>query len=222
MIVGDDLQLYTSAIVLAGGFSSRFGQDKGLIQLANRPLVAHVLDAVSEIANERLIVASSKSQARKYSKLVDSIVRVEVDEADVQSPLAGALTGFGKANGEYSLLLPCDTPLVSTEILSLLLELSLNKSAAIPRWPNTHIEPLQAAYRTQAAFQAANSALKAGELDLQAMVSRLANVRYVSTLVLRQLDPELQTFFNINTPFDLRKAELFLKKRFGSRKRRLR
>ena len=212
--------MHTSAIVLAGGFSSRFGQDKGLLQLANRPLVAHVLNAVNEIADEKLVVASSKLQARQYDKVVDQSVRVEVDEAEVQSPLAGALAGFRRAKGEYSLLLPCDTPLVSTEILSLLFELSVNKNAAIPRWPNCHIEPLQATYRTQAALQAANNALDDGELDLQAMVSRLTNVRYVSTLVLTQLDPELQTFFNINTPLDLRKAELLLKKRSHSRKRK--
>ena len=208
--------MHTSAIVLTGGFSSRFGQDKGLLQLANRPLVVHVLNAVNKVADEKLVVASSKLQARQYDKVVDQSVRVEVDEAEVQSPLAGALTGFRKAKGEYSLLLPCDTPLVSTEILSLLFELSVNKNAAIPRWPNCHIEPLQATYRTQAALQAADSALNAGELDLQAMVSRLTSVRYVSTLVLTQLDPELQTFFNINTPPDLRKAEQILKRRNSS------
>jgi molybdopterin-guanine dinucleotide biosynthesis protein A len=44
------------------------------------------------------------------------------------------------------------------------------------------------------------------------MVDRLRNVRYVSTLVLQQLDPELRTFFNVNTPLDLRKAELMLRR----------
>jgi len=42
------------------------------------------------------------------------------------------------------------------------------------------------------------------------MVNKLRGVRYISTLVLQQLEPELRTFFNINTPLDLKKAELML------------
>ena len=47
---------------------------------------------------------------------------------------------------------------------------------------------------------------------MQSMVDRLRGVRYVSTLVLEQLDPELRTFFNINMPLDLRNAENMLKR----------
>jgi len=47
---------------------------------------------------------------------------------------------------------------------------------------------------------------------LRSMVDKLRGVRYVSTLVLQQIDPELRTFFNINTPLDLKKAEFMLGK----------
>jgi molybdopterin-guanine dinucleotide biosynthesis protein A len=43
------------------------------------------------------------------------------------------------------------------------------------------------------------------------MISHMKKIRYVSTLVLRQLDPELKSFFNINTPNDLRNAETMTK-----------
>jgi molybdopterin-guanine dinucleotide biosynthesis protein A len=42
-------------------------------------------------------------------------------------------------------------------------------------------------------------------------VDELRGVRYISTLVLRQLDPKLRTFFNVNTPLDLRRAEFMLR-----------
>jgi molybdopterin-guanine dinucleotide biosynthesis protein A len=45
------------------------------------------------------------------------------------------------------------------------------------------------------------------------MIDNLHGVRYVSTLVLEQLDPNLATFFNINTPVDLKKAEAMLAKK---------
>ena len=201
-----------SAIILAGGFSSRFGQDKGLLQLANKPLIKHVLDAISTIVDEKMVVASSKVQAENYAKVLGSDVNVLIDVDDAQSPLVGALTGFKEARGEYALLLPCDTPLVSRDVVSLLFEVCINRNAVIPRWPNGYIEPLQAVYCAKPACEAAKNALSEGELNMQSMVDRLRGVRYVSTLVLEQLDLELRTFFNINTPLDLRNAENMLKR----------
>lgn len=200
-----------SAVILAGGFSRRFGQDKGLLPLANKPLIEHVLDAIDKIVDEKIVVVSSKTQAENYTKVLDSKVKVVVDDDNVQSPLVGALKGFKEASNEYALLLPCDTPLLSKDVLSLLLDLCPNKNAVIPRWPNGYIEPLQAVYCTKPALEAAKKALSEGKLNMQSMVDKLRGVRYVSTLVLRQLDPELKSFFNVNTPMDLRKAEAMLR-----------
>jgi molybdopterin-guanine dinucleotide biosynthesis protein A len=111
------------------------------------------------------------------------------------------------------LLLPCDTPLLSKDILLLLFDLCPNKNAVIPRWPNGYIEPLQAVYRTKPALEAAEKALSEGRLNMQAMVDKLRGIRYVSTLVLRQLDPQLNSFFNVNTPMDLKRAEKLLKEK---------
>lgn len=199
-----------TAIVLAGGFSSRLGQDKGLFSLADKPLVKHVLNSVINIVDERLVVVSSKAQKDKYSKVIGGSANILVDTTDAHGPLAAALTGLQEAHGKYSLLLACDAPFVSKDILLLLFELCINRNAAIPRWPNCYIEPLQAVYCTKPASEAAQKALFEGNLNVQAMVDKLKGVRYVSTLVLEQLDPGLKTFFNINTSVDLRKAEHML------------
>jgi len=202
--------LNRSAVILAGGLSSRFGRDKGLLQLAGKPLVRHVLDAVDNVVDDRIVVVSCMEQVEKYLEVADAHTSIIADNTNVHSPLAGALAGFEKARGEYSLLLPCDTPFALREVLSLLLELCTGRNACVPRWPNGYAEPLQAVYRTRAAVQASNVVLRAGEFNMQAMLNRLQSVRYVSTLVLEQVDPELKTFFNINTPSDLKKAEQML------------
>lgn len=207
---GDILLLQTSGIILAGGFSNRFGQDKGLLQLGDKPLIKHVLDSMQRVVDEKIIVASLGAQAEKYAKIAGPGCRVLVDSTELHGPLPGALTGFEAAAGEYSLLLPCDTPFVSSGVLSLLAELCVNRNATIPRWPNCYIEPLQAVYRTTPAAEAAAKALCTGEVNMQAMVNRLLGIRYVSTLVIEQLDNGLRTFFNINTPLDLKKAETML------------
>ena len=202
-----------SAIVLAGGFSSRFGEDKGVLELANKPLIRHVVDAVRPFVDEIIVVTNSEERVRKYVAGVGGNTRFAVDSCESKGPLIGALTGFEVARGKYVLLLAFDTPFVSGEVVSLLFDLCLSKAAAIPRWPNGQIEPLHAVYQTAMALEAAKSAVAEGRLDMRGMIERMRGVRYISTLVIQQVDPKLQTFFNINTPLDLRKALSMVKSR---------
>ena len=203
--------LQKSAVILAGGFSRRFGRDKGLVVLSGKPLILHVIDRVSKVADEVLVVVSSEEQKNKFETILEEKANLLIDKDDSQSPLVGAITGFESANSEYSLLLPCDTPLVSTQIVQFLIDMCTNRSAAIPRWPSGYIEPLQAVYRTESALTAAKTALKQGKMNMRSMIDNLRGVRYVSTMVLEQLEPDLLTFFNVNTPQDLKKAESILK-----------
>ncbi len=200
-----------SAIILAGGFSKRFGRDKGLIELARKPLVLHVVDKTSAIVDEIVVVVSSNIQRKKFQRFLNHRASVIVDEQNAQSPLVGALTGFGHVQGNYSLLLPCDTPFVSAQVAQLLLDLCVGKSAAVPRWPNGYVEPLQATYHAKSAYKATKIALEEGKFNLRSMLAHLSGIRYISTTVLKTLDPRLMTFFNINMPEDLKKAEYILK-----------
>lgn len=202
-----------SAIVLAGGFSSRFGQDKGVLDFNNKPLLKHVVDIVKAIVDEVIVVTNSQDRAEKYVKIVGSNVRFAIDIEEAKGPLVGALTGFEMASGKYSLVLPFDTPFVSRDVVELLFELCHGRSAVIPRWPNAQIEPLHAVYHTQTALEAARIALSEWKLNVRAMIDNMGGVRYVSTLVIQELDPDLKTFFNINTPLDLKKAIFMLKPR---------
>jgi molybdopterin-guanine dinucleotide biosynthesis protein A len=202
-----------AAIVLAGGFSKRFGQDKGLAKLAGKPLLVHVLEGVSTVVDEVLVVVSSKLQVEFYSVLIPKETKIAIDVENTRSPLVGALTGLSSVQAEYSLLLPCDAPFVSEKVVELLFEACTGVDAVVPRWPNDYIEPLQAVYRTRSALEAAKQALGRGEMRPLNMIRLLRRVRYVSTVVIRQLDPQLMTFFNVNTQSDLAKAEKIVKKR---------
>jgi molybdopterin-guanine dinucleotide biosynthesis protein A len=117
------------------------------------------------------------------------------------------LTGFKSASGEHSLLTACDTPLISFEVISFLLSQAQNYDAVIARWPNGYIEPLQAIYRTQKALPSAIQALNEGKLRMRDMIVHLNNPRFITTETIRKLDPQLKTFYNINTLTDLVRLE---------------
>lgn len=198
---------------MAGGTSRRLGEeDKSLVLLANKPMLKHVLQVVSALVEEKIVVVHTKAQAERLSVLLDSETRVVIDEFDKQTPLAGAASGFKEAETGYALLLACDMPLLSREILAFLLDICAERNAVIPRWPNGFIEPLHAAYKVKPALEAAQQAIMEGQFTLRGMIERMRMVRYVSTIVLQQMDPELNSLFNINTPLDLKRAELILKK----------
>ncbi len=195
-----------SAIILAGGSSSGFEADKGTLDLAGKPLVRHVFDAVEGIVDETVIVTDSQQRADAYAKLLPETVKFAVDPKQDQGPLMGALTGFEQAQGKYAMLLPYDAPLVSTELAMLLFDLCVGKSAAIPRNPDNEIMPLCAAYQTKVALEATKKAADEGAVNLERMVGELRGVRYISTMVIEQIDPQLQSFFSVNTPLDLKRA----------------
>jgi molybdopterin-guanine dinucleotide biosynthesis protein A len=204
--------LGNAVIVLAGGLSRRFGQDKCLKELGGKPLVVHVLDRVFSVADELLIVVGSEAQKDALSRFLGLRAGVVVDKYGDHSPLVGALTGFESVRADRVLLLPCDAAFVVPEIASLLLDLCVGRSAVVPRWPNGYVEPLQAAYDVKLAGIAARRALDEGKRDMLGMIGHLRSIRYVSTLVLQQYDEGLTTFHNINTVEDWRKAESMLKK----------
>jgi len=199
-------------IILAGGLSRRFGQDKCLKELACKPLIAHVLDRVCRIVNETVVVARSEVQRDQLSRAIGTKAQIVFDRYSDHSPLIGALTGFESVKTEHALLLPCDAAFVSTEIAALLLDLCVGKNAAIPRWPDGKIEPLQAVYNVRSAISAAKAAMEEGKRDMLGMILHLHGIRYVSTLVLQQYDPKLVTFLNINTVLDWKKAEHTLRR----------
>jgi molybdopterin-guanine dinucleotide biosynthesis protein A len=199
-----------SAIVLSGGDSKRFGKDKGLFPVFHRPIISRIIEKVASIVDEVIIVTRTVSKAEQYSAMFPNVI-ILVDEYNLRGTIVGAVTGFRNASGDYSFLVPCDTPLISTKVLSLLKQCAQEYQAVIPRWPSGYIEPLQAIYKTQNAYIAAQTSIKEGKFTLRDMISRLSKVFYLPTQAIQQVDPNLLTFQNINTAHDLEKIKNLLK-----------
>ncbi len=198
-----------SAVILAGGSSEEFGEDTGLVKLNNKPLLTYVVNAVEGFVDEIIIVTNSKKRADAYAKIVSP--NIKFIWGDYESELAAAIAGFEMVQGEYCALLAFNAPFISHDILSLLFECSVGKSAIIPRTPDNEVEALVAVYNRNAALEAAKKALANDAADVAALVSCLRGVRYLSTLVVEQFDPDLRSFFTVNTQFDLKKAVVMLK-----------
>lgn len=202
-----------TAIILAGGPPGGFGSDKGLANLASKPLISHVIERIKNLVDEIVICVKSSNQQSHYAPVIPEGSRIIVDlEGFPECPLTGAMTGLSNSRGEYSIILPCDTPFISRRVVDLMFEIAVGVDAVVPRWPDGRIEPLHAVYKTRRALDSAREALSRGELRMESMIHRLRMVRYLSTIVIKEIDPKLLTFFNVNTPLDLRRAEILARR----------
>lgn len=202
----------TSAIILSGGNSKRFGKDKWLIKLKGTPLIFHVLEKIVPLVDETIVV-TKKRLGIDFFKSLNFDIKIVKDEHEIQAPIVGALKGFQKARGVYSILLPCDTPLISGKAISLLLRMVPGNEAAIPKWPNGYIEPLHAVYNTQKAKRAAKKVIDRNNFKMRAFINEFEKVQFVSTHKFQSFDPNLHTFININHPSEFKKIENILEVR---------
>lgn len=202
-----------SAVILAFNDSKDFNADKGTIKIDGKALLNRVVDVVELIADEVIVVTTSQQQADLYQSLVPADVRFVVSPNAERGPLMQALDGFEAATGDITLLLPYDSPFVSAEVMGLLLDLCIGKNAVIARTPDCEAEVLHAAYNTKQAIETAKAAIADGNFDLEILAERLRCVRYLSTMVVEQLDDDLKSFFRVLTPLDVKKTAVLSKPR---------
>ena len=195
-----------SAVILAGGITAQ-----AVSELEGKPLLNYVVNAIGNLVDEIIVVVDSQECADAYTKLVEPDIKFVVNPAPCEGKLSEALAGFEASKGEYTLVLPAGSPFVSADLLSLLFECAPGKAAVVPRWTNQEPETLHAVYNTAMAIEAAKAVLCEGRADMAAMVDKLRGVRYLSTLVIEQIDPEFRSFFTAITPADLRKASAMSK-----------
>ncbi|WXG42990.1 MAG: molybdenum cofactor guanylyltransferase [Promethearchaeati archaeon SRVP18_Atabeyarchaeia-1] len=197
-----------AAAILAGGESSRL-PNKPLVLLARKPMILYTIDRCKKMADELLVVANSEEQSDAIRTAIGEVknLRIVIDRKEgFFSPLLGARTAFENSKSELTLLLPCDAPLVRESVLELLFTVIDDRDAVIPRHPNGQIEPLHAVYRTRVSLKAVSDALSSGKRSMRDLIMKLSIV-YMSTKVVRQLDPDLDSFANVNTQDELKSVE---------------
>ena len=106
-------------IILAGGKSSRFGEDKSTAKLGNKTLLDHTVSKIENEFNEILVISNNKDFNFKNNK-----IHLEEDCIEGQlGPLVGILTAMkwitkNKKNYKWIASFPCDTPFFDIKLIS--------------------------------------------------------------------------------------------------------
>ena len=204
-----------SAIVLAGGRSTRMNGDKGLKELDGELLVNRVIRLLGGLVDEVVLVVGSQEQCEAYTRVVDKSAELVVDIFNDGSPLVGAITGFKRVRNEFAVITACDTPFISVEAVEMLFEGADGHNGATFLWPNGWIEPLFAVYRVESSLKVALDLYEVGDLRIRRVLQRLPDVRMIPIGDLKAIDPELRSLFDADTEKALLEAEKILKKEKG-------
>ena len=190
-----------TAIILAGGMSRRLGRNKALEPFGYETLIRRVIGRVRAFSDAVLVVAND--DARIVELDLPDGARAVVDMFPDMGPLGGIATGLSAARTEWATFCACDMPFVSPALFRLLLSLRDGHDAVVPVIGGRP-EPMHAAY-SRACLGAVKDKIAARRLRASSFFDDV-RVRLVSEREIRAADPELRSFFNVNTQDDLDKA----------------
>jgi len=189
-----------TSIVLAGGKSLRLGRSKCLETINGKSLIERVIERLKAVSSRILIVASQE----QLDLPATCEAEVVVDFYPGKGPLGGIYTGLLASDSSHTLAVACDMPFLNIELLRYIIELSPGFDAVIPRLEEGKIEPLHAIY-SKNCLDNMKTQLEHNQLEISRFLNTV-RVRYIEQAECRRLDPQLLTFFNINSQSDLDRA----------------
>jgi molybdenum cofactor guanylyltransferase len=183
-----------AGFVLAGGKSSRMGQDKALIDFNGKPLLSHAVETVRAVCHKSFVVGNP-TKYLSYGPIVE-------DFYTDQGPLAGIHAALKSSAAKLNLMVAVDMPFISVELLQFLIMQARGSSAmvSIPEIDG-RLQPLCAIYRREF-LPLAEAALKAQENKIGRLLTP-ERTYVVKEDILTQAGFSVNMFSNLNSPRDL-------------------
>jgi molybdopterin-guanine dinucleotide biosynthesis protein A len=185
-------------VILVGGEARRAnGQEKYFFVYEGRTFIERLINTLEQVVDEIILVAKDPEQCKRFRNLGG--VRCITDIRPGIGPIGGLHAGALAAHGDTLFVSACDMPCIDAGVVRYLFDVLGNADAAIPSWDYEMIEPLHAVYRRSVLLEYLEDH---ESYSLRPMI-RSINTRYVAVEELRQFDPTLKTFTNINKLEDL-------------------
>ncbi len=198
----DKVEVTTESVgvaILAGGQSSRLGDNKAFAKVGGQPLIERVIERVRPLGNELIIIANVPDE---YVHLGFSI---HADIVPGKGPLGGLHTAIASTQSMHTLVVGCDQPFLNPELLRFLIGLRSGYDIVVPLDQEGRPQGLHTVYG-KGCLEPIHHHLESNQLKLVGFFSDV-HVREVADDVLDRFDPLRLSFFNVNTPEDLKEAQ---------------
>jgi molybdenum cofactor guanylyltransferase len=192
-----------SAIILAGGKSSRMGRPKADLKFEGGTMLDYIVAEMMRVF-EDVVVAVSEHRLYAWEEASYS-ARSIVDRARYRGPVAALEQALRAVEFDRTFVCSCDVPFVSGDLARKLCDMLGDHDALIPQVEGK-LQPLHAVYRKNCAKILAT--MREQKQNRLQDVVNFAKVRVVPEEEIRALDPDprLTSFFNVNTPEDYQRA----------------
>ena len=189
-----------TAIILAGGKSSRLGRNKALQVLEGKSLVQRVIERLDALSAE-IIIVTAGGEPMPCSAAAP--IRTVSDIFAGRGPLVGLYSGLMASSCQQAVVVGCDMPFLSVGLLEYMSRISSCFDVVVPRIEDK-VEPLCAVYSTNC-LPAIRELLDRDELRINRLFN-VVKVRYVGEAEINRFDPQHLSFFNVNSRADLIRA----------------
>ena len=169
--------------------------DKCWRQVGGVPMIARVARAVASVVDQTLIVGGSQTPEG---------IQLVADTDPGAGPLVAIATGMRATEADLYLVVACDIPLVTSELLQYLMDSAAGVDAVVPMVAGFY-EPLCAMYARQC-LPAINQALASGRRRADSFLPEV-QVRRIMEAELAQFGPPKDLLLNVNTPEELARVE---------------
>lgn len=184
-----------NGIILAGGQSLRFGEDKAFAKIGNSLMIESLICLLLPLFPGLIVVTNFPDKYRGFP------VSVVEDEIRGIGPLGGIYSGLLRSDSEYNFVCACDMPYLNPEFVRFMLERDIDSDAVIPR-RSDKIEPLCAVYSKKIIPKIKENIAK-GRYKIQDLFGNL-NIEYVEEDIINEFDPDNLMFLNVNSKKDLK------------------
>ena len=192
-----------TAVILAGGRSSRMGREKAALEIGGEPLLRRVVTRLRQ-ATPTILIVGPTSLAALVSDVSDApIVPDDVPDA---GPLSGLATALRHITTPRAFVVACDMPFVSPPLVGWMARLAEESPATqvVVLHTRQGAEPLHAIY-DRSCLPIAQSLLAQGERSLRVLLKH-TEVRAVSVQEAEPYDSRGLSAFNANAPEEWRRA----------------
>ncbi len=193
-----------TGVILAGGMNTRFsGQRKAFLSVGGKRIMDHLYGIFNALFEDIILVTNDP---HKYLEWDMDIV---TDLFPVRSSITGIHAGLFYALNPFAFFAACDTPFLKKGLVELIISgIEQGIDVVVPE-TQAGFEPLCAVY-SKNCLQPIEQQIIQNELTIRQLFKK-RRVKTIPEKILRGKDPDLISFFNINTPQDQEKAEKMLK-----------
>jgi len=185
--------LKVTAIVLAGGGSSRMGFNKALMKLGEETVIERTVKPLLEVFEEVMIITDTPEV---YSFLKGVAFYSDAKELKERNSMIGIYTGLLRAKYPKAFVVACDMPLISKKLLIYMKQQLHDEDILIPV-VNGFYEPLHAFY-SKSCLPVFEDCINREKFKVTAAFQGF-KIKTVDEEFIRVYDKELQSFININT-----------------------